>query len=92
MNRRGFFRTLGLVAVTPSVVPMVAEKCASVTKWWIPTVWIEQTFNYGTAAGYCLEAKNALTGEIARNAVRLNIGRPWGAARLLREPSLEVAR
>ena len=74
MTRRGFFRLLGLAALTPAVVP---NKLAEVKHWWVPVEQWIQEFDYGTVLGVGRSYRNLLTGETVRNAVRCR----WHATR-----------
>ena len=72
MTRRGFFRLLGLAAVTaPATATLVPEKLASVRSWWVPVEqWVKE-FEWGTQFGVARSYRNVLSGEYVRNAVRV---------------------
>ena len=81
MTRRGFFRLLGLAAVTaPATVTLVPEKLAAIPHWWSPIGWYEQLFDDGRSYGIAGSFRNVLTGEKIRNAVRIPLATgstPW---------------
>ena len=74
MTRRGFFRLLGLAAVTaPATATLVPEKLSGIRAWWVPVEqWVKE-FDWGMKLGVARAYRNVLTGERVRNAVRMRL-------------------
>ncbi len=77
VTRRRFFRLIGLATVTaPATAALVPEKLASVRQWWAPTGWWSKEFDFGRYIGVAGAFTNALTGEVVRHGVRMDLVQP----------------